>query len=162
MSNLEKKVDAIIRLLTAADSTSYDTAMARIRALEEPEQRKPDKMDARIETGRILTELGMPEHILGHSYNVEAIALAVEDKTIIHQMTDRLYPEVAARCGSTPTRTERAMRHAIELAWDRCDMDVAEKYFGSTVSPARGKPTNSEFIARIAGIVRQRVAGLPQ
>ncbi len=98
----------------------------------------------------IIHEIGVPAHIKGYQYLREAIMIAVEDMDVINAVTKILYPEVAKRFGTTASRVERAIRHAIEVAWDRGDLETLQKYFGYTVSNAKGKPTNSEFIAMIA------------
>ncbi len=98
----------------------------------------------------IIHEIGVPAHIKGYQYLREAIRLAVEDMEVINAVTKVLYPTVAKTFGTTPSRVERAIRHAIEVAWDRGDLETLQKYFGYTVSNAKGKPTNSEFIAMIA------------
>ena len=92
----------------------------------------------------------MPAHIKGYQYLREAIIIAVKDMEVINAVTKVLYPAVAKRFNTTPSRVERAIRHAIEVAWDRGDLETLQKYFGYTVSNAKGKPTNSEFIALIA------------
>ena len=98
----------------------------------------------------VIHEIGVPAHIKGYQYLREAIIIAVNDMEVINAVTKVLYPEVAKRFGTTPSRVERAIRHAIEVAWDRGDLETLQKYFGYTVSNAKGKPTNSEFIAMIA------------
>lgn len=98
----------------------------------------------------IIHEIGVPAHIKGYQYLREAIIIAVEDMEVINAVTKVLYPEVARRFDTTASRVERAIRHAIEVAWDRGDIETLQKYFGYTVSNAKGKPTNSEFIAMIA------------
>ncbi|NLU24247.1 MAG: sporulation transcription factor Spo0A [Clostridiales bacterium] len=98
----------------------------------------------------IIHEIGVPAHIKGYQYLREAIMIAVEDMEVINAVTKVLYPEVAKRFGTTPSRVERAIRHAIEVAWDRGDLETLQKYFGYTVNSTKGKPTNSEFIAMIA------------
>jgi len=98
----------------------------------------------------IIHEIGVPAHIKGYQYLREAIMITVEDMDVINAVTKVLYPEVAKRFGTTASRVERAIRHAIEVAWDRGDLDTLQKYFGFTVSNSKGKPTNSEFIAMIA------------
>ncbi len=98
----------------------------------------------------IIHEIGVPAHIKGYQYLREAIMLAVNDMDVINAVTKVLYPEVAKRFDTTPSRVERAVRHAIEVAWDRGDLETLQKYFGYTVNSAKGKPTNSEFIAMIA------------
>ncbi len=98
----------------------------------------------------IIHEIGVPAHIKGYQYLREAILMAVENMDVINAVTKALYPAVAARYATTASRVERAIRHAIEVAWDRGDLETLQKYFGYTVSNAKGKPTNSEFIALIA------------
>ena len=98
----------------------------------------------------IIHEIGVPAHIKGYQYLREAIIMTVEDMDVINAVTKVLYPEVARKFGTTASRVERAIRHAIEVAWDRGDLDTLQKYFGFTVSNSKGKPTNSEFIAMIA------------
>ena len=98
----------------------------------------------------VIHEIGVPAHIKGYQYLREAIIIAVEDMEVINAVTKVLYPEVARRFDTTASRVERAIRHAIEVAWDRGDIETLQKYFGYTVSNAKGKPTNSEFIAMIA------------
>ena len=98
----------------------------------------------------IIHEIGVPAHIKGYQYLREAIIIAVEDMDVINAITKILYPQVAKTFQTTPSRVERAIRHAIEVAWDRGDLDTLQKFFGYTVSNTKGKPTNSEFIALIA------------
>ena len=98
----------------------------------------------------IIHEIGVPAHIKGYQYLREAISLTVADMEIINAVTKVLYPAVAKKFNTTASRVERAIRHAIEVAWDRGDLETLQKYFGYTVSNAKGKPTNSEFIAMIA------------
>ena len=98
----------------------------------------------------IIHEIGVPAHIKGYQYLREAILLAVDDMDVINAVTKVLYPEVARRFSTTPSRVARAIRHAIEVAWDRGDLETLQQYFGYTVNSAKGKPTNSEFIAMIA------------
>lgn len=98
----------------------------------------------------IIHDIGVPAHIKGYQYLREAIGLAVADMEVINAVTKVLYPAVAKKYGTTASRVERAIRHAIEVAWDRGDLETLQKYFGYTVSNAKGKPTNSEFIAMIA------------
>lgn len=102
----------------------------------------------------IIHEVGVPAHIKGYQYVREAIVIAVQDMEVINAVTKVLYPEVARRYNTTPSRVERAVRHAIETAWDRGDLETLQRYFGYTVSNTKGKPTNSEFIAMIADRIR--------
>ncbi len=102
----------------------------------------------------IIHEVGVPAHIKGYQYVREAIMITVEDMEVINSVTKVLYPEVAKRYRTTPSRVERAIRHAIEVAWDRGDLETLQQFFGYTVSNAKGKPTNSEFIAMISDRIR--------
>ena len=104
----------------------------------------------------IIHEIGVPAHIKGYQYLREAIILTVQDMEIINAVTKVLYPAVAKKFGTTPSRVERAIRHAIEVAWDRGDLETLQKFFGYTVSNIKGKPTNSEFIAMIADCLSLR------
>ena len=114
----------------------------------EPEVDRGTSLESQVTA--IIHEVGVPAHIKGYQYLREAIIIAVNDMDVINAVTKVLYPEVAKRFGTTPSRVERAIRHAIEVAWDRGDLETLQKYFGYTVSNAKGKPTNSEFIAMIA------------
>lgn len=98
----------------------------------------------------IIHQIGVPAHIKGYQYLRDSILMAIEDEEIINAVTKRLYPAVAKKHGTTSSRVERAIRHAIEVAWDRGDVDVLNSYFGYTIHNGRGKPTNSEFIAMIS------------
>ena len=102
----------------------------------------------------ILHEIGVPAHIKGYHYLRESIILSVNNPEIINSITKQLYPTVAKKFATTSSRVERAIRHAIEVAWDRGDIDVLNSYFGYTIHNERGKPTNSEFIAMIADKLR--------
>ena len=106
------------------------------------------------EVTAVIHEVGVPAHIKGYQYVREAIVIAVQDMDVINAVTKVLYPEVARRYSTTPSRVERAVRHAIEVAWDRGDLETLQHYFGYTVSNTKGKPTNSEFIAMIADRIR--------
>ena len=108
------------------------------------------------EVTAILHEVGVPAHIKGYQYVREAIIIVVQNMDAINAVTKVLYPEVAKRFHTTPSRVERAIRHAIEVAWDRGDLETLQGYFGYTVNSAKGKPTNSEFIAMIADRIRLR------
>lgn len=103
-----------------------------------------------MQVTEIIHQIGVPAHIKGYQYLRDAILMAIEDEDIINAVTKRLYPAVAKRHGTTSSRVERAIRHAIEVAWDRGDVDVLNSYFGYTIHTSRGKPTNSEFIAMIS------------
>jgi two-component system response regulator (stage 0 sporulation protein A) len=107
-------------------------------------------VDLEREATRIIHQIGVPAHIKGYQYLREAIIIATQDMDVINAITKVLYPQVAKTFQTTPSRVERAIRHAIEVAWDRGDLDTLQRFFGYTVSNTKGKPTNSEFIALIA------------
>ena len=105
----------------------------------------------------IIHEIGVPAHIKGYQYLREAIMIAVRDMDVINAITKVLYPQVARTFATTPSRVERAIRHAIEVAWDRGDLETLQRFFGYTVSNTKGKPTNSEFIAMISDRIRLKL-----
>jgi len=105
----------------------------------------------------IIHQIGVPAHIKGYHYLRDSIIMAVKEPEIINSITKQLYPNVAKMNATTPSRVERAIRHAIEVAWDRGDVDVLTSYFGYTIHNGRGKPTNSEFIAMISDKLRLKI-----
>lgn len=105
----------------------------------------------------IIHQIGVPAHIKGYHYLRDAIILSIKNSEIINSVTKLLYPTVAKIYGTTASRVERAIRHAIEVAWDRGDIDVLNSYFGYTIQNERGKPTNSEFIAMISDKLRLKL-----
>ena len=110
----------------------------------------------------VIHEIGVPAHIKGYQYLREAIKIAVNDMEVINAITKVLYPQVAKAFSTTPSRVERAIRHAIEVAWDRGDLETLQRFFGYTVSNTKGKPTNSEFIALIADRLQLQLRDLDQ
>ena len=104
----------------------------------------------------IIHEIGVPAHIKGYQYLREAIMLSVEDREMLSAVTKILYPAIAKKYHTTSSRVERAIRHAIEVAWNRGDMDTLDSMFGYTINVGKGKPTNSEFIALIVDKIRLR------
>ena len=110
--------------------------------------------DIETQVTKIIHQIGVPAHIKGYQYLRTAILLTIKDSDIINSVTKILYPSVAKKYQTTTSRVERAIRHAIEVAWDRGDVDTLNSYFGYTIQNNRGKPTNSEFIAMIADNLR--------
>ena len=140
-------------MLKPCDMAALVERLEEIRggeSLRYPAARRSDKVSIETLVTNIIHEIGVPAHITGYQYLREAIIIAVNDMDVINAITKVLYPEVAKTFGTTPSRVERAIRHAIEVAWDRGDLDTLQKFFGYTVSNTKGKPTNSEFIALIA------------
>ena len=113
---------------------------------------KPKTMD--VEVTGIIHEIGIPAHIKGYHYLRDAIVMVVSRVELLSAITKELYPSIAIKYKTTPSRVERAIRHAIEVAWNRGNLDLINSMFGHTVSQDRGKPTNSEFIAMVADRLR--------
>lgn len=113
--------------------------------------------DLEVVVSDIMHQIGVPAHIKGYQYLREAIILSINNTEMMGSVTKLLYPTVAKTFKTTSSRVERAIRHAIEVAWDRGDVDVLSSYFGYTIQSSRGKPTNSEFIAMIADKLRLKL-----
>ena len=113
--------------------------------------------DTELMVTDIIHQIGVPAHIKGYGYLRQSILLAIDDPEMINHITKLLYPTVAKLNATTSSRVERAIRHAIEVAWDRGDVDTLNSYFGYTIHNSRGKPTNSEFIAMIADKLRMKM-----
>lgn len=113
-----------------------------------------DEVNLETRVTNILHEIGVPAHIRGYHYMREAIIMAVHNIDVLNYITKELYPSIAKKCNTTPSRVERAIRHAIEVAWSRGKVDAIDNLFGYTINNHKGKPTNSEFIALIADRLR--------
>lgn len=150
MSALEEKVDTLMRYCVADSAQLRRHYQGDLQAMLGSPSR--DDLGNRID--RVLSDLGVPDHLLGYRYLQTAIVRAVEEPDAVHCITSLLYPSVARRFGTTAQLVERAIRHAVESGWNRCDEGMREMYFGGKIRPGRQRPTNAEFIARIANIVR--------
>jgi len=140
-------------MLKPCDMTALAERLEELRGAQGkplPQTRTGGKPNIEAMVTSIIHEIGVPAHIKGYQYLREAIIIAVNDMDVINAITKVLYPQVAKTFQTTPSRVERAIRHAIEVAWDRGDLDTLQRFFGYTVSNTKGKPTNSEFIALIA------------
>ncbi len=115
---------------------------------------RSEEEDLENRVTNMLHEIGIPAHIKGYHYLRDAIMMAVEDMDVLNAITKVLYPTVAKKYQTTSSRVERAIRHAIEVAWNRGKLDTLDELFGYTVSTGKGKPTNSEFIALIADTIQ--------
>ncbi|MDR3645400.1 MAG: sporulation transcription factor Spo0A [Clostridia bacterium] len=144
--DFEVLAERIFQLATSADHRSH---ISRIQDIQ-----LNSSEDVELIVTKIFHQIGVPAHIKGYHYLREAIMLAIKDMDIINSVTKQLYPAVAKKYDTTSSRVERAIRHAIEVAWDRGDVDILNSYFGYTIHNSRGKPTNSEFIAMIADKMR--------
>ena len=160
MQKLEQCVDALLRLAVAEDSHSQREAKEKISELIKTNHGiypGEETRNAESIIRSLMMEMGSPDHLLGHPYVIRGILLAVDDPKYINSITYLLYPTIAAEFSTTACRVERAIRHVIEVTWSRGDIDVLFKYFGNTIDPVRGRPSNGEFIARMANIVRMRL-----
>ena len=124
---------------------------------ENPSHNYNSEHDLELMITEIIHQIGVPAHIKGYHYLRDGIILSVNDPEYINSITKLLYPTIAKMHQTTSSRVERAIRHAIEVAWDRGDINVLDSYFGYTINNGRGKPTNSEFIAMIADKLRLRM-----
>lgn len=129
---------------------------AAVERTVQPYLDKAAYMEQNLETDvtQMLHEIGIPAHIKGYQYLRDAIIMSVQDSEMLSSVTKILYPTIAKKHQTTPSRVERAIRHAIEVAWSRGKMDTINDLFGYTVSGGKGKPTNSEFVALIADKIR--------
>jgi len=118
------------------------------------------ELDLEVMVTDILHQIGVPAHIKGYQYLRTSILLSIENRDIINHITKELYPTVAKKYKTTATRVERAIRHAIEVAWDRGDVDVLNAYFGYTIHSQKGKPTNSEFVAMISDKIGLKIKAM--
>ena len=141
---------ALLQRIRQLGSSQSETSLGDGIDCSSAAQASRREADLEATVTEIIHEIGVLAHIKGYQYLREAIILTIQDMDVINAVTKVLYPEVAKRFDTTPSRVERAIRHAIEVAWDRGDIEVLQKYFGYTVSNIKGKPTNSEFIAMIA------------
>ena len=151
MSALEEKVDILLRFCVAESEQARRHYQGDLQAMlgAAPKNKVADAID------QALADLGVPDHLLGYRYLQSAIAMAVAEPETVHCVTSLLYPGVARRYGTTAQLVERAIRHAVESGWSRCDSAMRERYFGGKIRPGRSKPTNAEFIARLANIIRK-------
>jgi hypothetical protein len=146
MDKMEKDIKAIKAALGISDANT---------AVDAPHAKASQSIKHRVTC--IMRDIGVPAHVKVYQYLRESIIIAVTDMNVLNAITKVLYPQVAVTFQTTPSRVERAIRHAIEVAWDRGDLDTLQRFFGNTVSPDKGKPTNSEFIALIADLIADSI-----
>ena len=143
-----------IKFYQSSQSNNFTSKENKLQYIDisMPKAKCEDNLEALVTN--IIHEVGVPAHIKGYQYLREAIMMVVNDIDVINQITKSLYPQIAHKFNTTPSRVERAIRHAIEVAWGRGQQDAVENIFGYTISASKGKPTNSEFIAMIADKLR--------
>lgn len=149
--DLNALMDRIVMFAKESDELLSDASeQAELRVVK----RTAPKPDIEMMVTDIIHEIGIPAHIKGYQYLRHAIIMVVDNMDVINSITKELYPTVAKDFNTTSSRVERAIRHAIEVAWDRGDTEVLNSFFGYTIANSKGKPTNSEFIAMIADKLR--------
>lgn len=148
-----KPVDANV----VAERVMLLSSMQRNNMSENSQNNKNTDAELEVTVSEIMHQIGVPAHIKGYQYLREAIILSINNTEMMNSVTKLLYPTVAKTFSTTASRVERAIRHAIEVAWDRGDVDVLSSYFGYTIQNTRGKPTNSEFIAMISDKLRLKM-----
>jgi two-component system response regulator (stage 0 sporulation protein A) len=154
---LDKKLDLLLKWGMADhpnDRTAAEALLSKIPATPQDAQASLEDL-----IDQTLKELGIPCALLGHRYVAVALRVLVDKPKLADEITKGLYPTVADIVGTSPARLERAIRHAIEVAWDRGDLDVIMSYFGWTISKHSGRPTNSEFLTQIAHYLRRTLRG---
>lgn len=148
LMNMDKEFQIMITVPSGSRSSSItqgeDTVVKSVSVVRDLEKDVTD----------MIHEIGVPAHIKGYQYLREAIMMSVEDNEMLNSITKVLYPSIAKKYQTTPSRVERAIRHAIEVAWSRGRMETLDALFGYTINTGKGKPTNSEFIALIADKIR--------
>lgn len=147
--DVETMVERIVRFFDIPSQNNQPVAALPTRNRAFP--------DLELMVTEVIHQIGVPAHIKGYHYLRDSIIMAIEEPEIINSITKQLYPTVAKKHATTPSRVERAIRHAIEVAWDRGDVDVLNSYFGYTIHNDRGKPTNSEFVAMISDKLRLKL-----
>lgn len=156
MTNMERLIVNLAEVELADNEKDRNVAKEDLRkAIADI---RSNKKTADMLVREILAELGTPESIIGYPYAVKAILICIENENMINYISLGLYPAVAAHFDTLASRVERAIRHLIEVTWERGDEEAIYRYFRNTVSSQSGKPTNSEFIARISNIVRVQIS----
>ena len=157
MDILELQLDALMRMCTAQQESERLQARDEVLHLLEDRQNRGYTADPEYLIRELLLELGSPDHLVGHAYVVKALLLTLEDRSFVDSITLKLYPRLAADFSTVPSRVERGIRNLIDVTWTRGDFNALNRYFGNTVSAMRSKPTNSEFLARLANVITMRL-----
>lgn len=157
MTTLEKKIDALYRIVTAENDENKSLALKEARDIFRDNTPIDKTKLVKRRTEEILSSIGVRESLSGYDALVLSISMVVNNPALRYAITKELYPAVAHKLGSTSSRVDRCIRHAIETVFDRCDTEEISKFFGNSVSLHKGKPTNSEFIAKVAHKVRREI-----
>lgn len=164
MFTLEQKVDLILRYIATTDRkqrTELKTALVKALESDAANAPVPETHDYDVDGAifDMLKNLGMPRHLCGYEQVTCAIRLCLKDPSYLKEITKRLYPTVASMCDTTPSRVERAIRHAVTAVFDRGNLSYITEVFGYTVSPIKGKATNGEFIAGCVSEINRTLRG---
>ena len=154
LMNANKEFQIMITVPGTDSGQEENVSRFLVEASKNGKQKPKEKHDLEQDVTDMIHEIGVPAHIKGYQYLREAIMMAVEDIDMLNSITKVLYPTIAKKFQTTPSRVERAIRHAIEVAWSRGRIETLDALFGYTVNTGKGKPTNSEFIALIADRIR--------
>ncbi len=161
MDILTKRIREMFNVVEVNDDKSIKSSIFTPRLFQERFiQKSSEPGDLETEITSIIHEIGVPAHIKGYVYIREAIGMVVKDMELLSAVTKELYPSIAKKYNTTASRVERAIRHAIEVAWSRGQVDTIYKLFGYTINNNKGKPTNSEFIAMVADKLRLKQKGV--
>ena len=156
MELLTKKVKAIIDFELATTQQERSKAELKIRDLQSRTSNPTQTAEQMIR--RILFELGVPEHLVGYQYIIDAVLMVVDEPKLINRLYGNgLYLFVGSKNGATASKVERGIRFVVDRVFLNCDMDILHRYFGNTIDPNRGKATNGEFIARMSNVVREQM-----
>ncbi len=160
IANQATALGACYLMLKPCEVSCVVDRLRDLRQVYAPQGIAPREANLESMVTSVIHEIGVPAHIKGYQYLREAIKIAVNDMDVINAITKVLYPQVAKTFATTPSRVERAIRHAIEVAWDRGDLETLQRFFGYTVSNTKGKPTNSEFIALVADRLQLQIKNM--
>jgi two-component system response regulator (stage 0 sporulation protein A) len=157
MSILDFQVDTLLQMCASEKESERLQARENLQRILSNLPANRISYDPEYLIRELLLELGTPDHLVGHPYVVQGVLLAVENRSYIDNITFGLYPKLALMFDSTPGRVERGIRHLIELTWSRGNWEILNQYFGNSINPTKGKPTNGEFLARITNLVILRM-----
>lgn len=160
MSALEKKVDALLRYCMAQTEAERQQCCGDLRQLQQERDMVKQRVDTLARIERVLQDLGVADHWMGYAYLCTAVIILLKTPDASHAITTVVYPQVAKIHKTVPAAVERCIRHAVETGWMRCDYRTQEKYFGNQIDPNRAKPTNAQFINRVANVVRRSISPL--
>lgn len=160
MSTLEKKVDVLLRYCMAQTDPERQACCADLQQLQQEWSADKQRGDTLTRIERVLRDLGVADHLMGYAYLCTAVTILLETPEAGHAVTTVVYPRVAKLHKTVPAAVERSIRHAIESGWTRCDYRTQEKYFGNQIAPERAKPTNAQFVNRVANVVRRSISRL--